>query len=311
MFSILSGTAMGGVKLTDYIQAVKQTILFKSSPENAQFFESPKYKYHDYMVQVTRTGGKLKYCKRGRENVGDINLNAWYFDNFPGRNILFFVHGSYGNMSHRRYVLEECQRQEINCFMYDFRGYGFSTGTSKTDNIRPDADLIYKLLLTLVKKSKNKQGKITLWGESLGGHVASYLSSKYSFHNVILFCTFSRFSDIVALRERKVLEVLSKAIEFLAGDNMESVKFLERNKNPVTVVHSTEDELIPYNCAKKNYICLKLNKSQTVSLVTIKGEHSKPVLSQEQGDIIFSLVDTLIKNVDVKRLIENILEIQD
>jgi len=314
MVPLLSGITMGGIKFTDYAKAVKQTILFKSSPENHQFFEHPTCKYHDYMIQVTNARtNNLIYCRKGFENTREVNLNVWYFDNFPGRNVLLFVHGSYGNISHRRYVIEECQRQQINCLMYDFRGYGHSTGISTTNNIRPDADMIYAFLLELMSKNKNKLGKIALWGESLGGHVAAYLSSKHSFHNVILFCTFSRFSDIIALRERKFFEILSKGVEYFAGDNMESVKFLESgNNNDVTIVHSSQDELIPYKCAVKTYNCLKesARSGRVITLVTIKGAHSKPELSQEQGDMIFSLVDSLMSSVNVERMLENILIIQ-
>ena len=89
--------------------------------------------------------------------------------------ILMF-HGNAGNIGHRLPIAKVLQ-EHIGCnvFMLEYRGYGLSTGTPNEDGLMIDAQTGLDYIR---QHEETKGGKITVYGQSLGGAVAIQLVAK-------------------------------------------------------------------------------------------------------------------------------------
>ena len=108
-------------------------------------------------------------------------------------------HGNAGNIGHRvpiAKVLEE----NIGCyvFMLEYRGYGLSTGNPDEEGIKIDA----QTALDYIRNQKETQdGKIIVFGQSLGGAVAVQLVANNQdasdIVGLILENTFTSIRDMI------------------------------------------------------------------------------------------------------------------
>jgi len=209
-------------------------------------------------------------------------INVWYFDKFKGQHrrghqpatILYF-HGNSGNISHRRYVVDICKRFGMNLLLVDYCGYGDSDGTVNPHHLYRDGALAYDFLA-----SQESHHDIIVWGESLGGTVATYVATNYPCKLLILLASFSSLTDV--LIESGYPSAACMVINFMAKilfHPMESKNYIIKIKCPVAIMHSTDDTLIPYQCGKILYNSIKHTKKV---FITIKGDHAQPKISNQK-----------------------------
>lgn len=86
-----------------------------------------------------------------------------------GSNAMYYeqmVHSSHS--FHLKYFLEK----GLNVFVWNYRGYGLSTGSPSPSNLKKDVDSVFDYLRTEIKLN----GKIGVYGRSLGGIPSSHLA---------------------------------------------------------------------------------------------------------------------------------------
>jgi len=207
-------------------------------------------------------------------------VNGWYFNNFPGRDTVNYCHGNSGNLNHRSYIINLCQKLKLNLFVFDYRGFGQSSGKPSKRNLRKDGEAVYKYL---TKERGIKPKKLIIWGESLGGIAATWTASNYPCKALILLCTFSGLDDAITYYfEPGVKQSLAYGYSNMAAmryDIMPNRKYIRQVKCPTVILHSQTDDIIPYECAKILYKNISHDKKL---LITIKGGHSSPVIKKEQ-----------------------------
>lgn len=210
----------------------------------------------------------------------DGHLSAWHFNNFPDRKTVLFCHGNGGNISHREYIVEICKRQQLNLLLFDYRGFGKSPGIPSQRHVCEDGERAYAYLRQTVSPNK-----IIIWGESLGGAVATKIASRNQCALLILMSTFSSLDD--ALRDRK-FSPITLAMSFLLpwfANNLPSSETIKKVKAPIVIMHSPEDEIIPYNNAIKLY---KAIPHRCKIFISISGKHCTPEITEEQFHRMFS-----------------------
>ena len=77
------------------------------------------------------------------------------------------------HMSHT-YYLKFFLDKGFNVFTWNYRGYGRSTGTPSPNKLQEDIQTIYNFL----RNDLGLKGKIGVYGRSLGGIPATYISPK-------------------------------------------------------------------------------------------------------------------------------------
>lgn len=233
-------------------------------------------------------------------------IHGWYFNNFPHNDVVSYAHGNSGNISNRAYIIDICHKLKLNLFIFDYRGFGKSTGKPCKHNLRKDGELAYEYL---TKQCHIKPQKIIIWGESLGGIPAVWTASKYPCKALILLCTFSGLDDAITYYfEPGVKQSLAYGYSNMASmryDIMPNRKYIRNVKCPVVILHSQSDDIIPYECAK---ILYKNISYQHKKLITIKGGHSSPIIRKDQLRELFEFcdipyeepedVDDMLKNLE-------------
>lgn len=205
-------------------------------------------------------------------NTGHASINSWYFERNPKAPCILFFHGNNGNMSWRKYMTDATRCLGVNMLMIDYRGFGRSRGKATQRGVCQDGLCAYDYLSKAYKPED-----IIIWGESLGGSIATWVASNRPCRCLVLFSTFSSLDDIVMASSKNPIAMKAMAflIKYLTNE-MPTKIWIESVEAPVVVIHSDEDTLIPYSVSEKLYSHIKHDKK---SMVTIKGDHSTPDLT--------------------------------
>jgi esterase/lipase len=198
--------------------------------------------------------------------IQDELIHGMYIEvdsNYP---TILFYHGNAGNISHRSYMVHLCQLYKLNLIMFDYRGYGRSTGYSNLARLYQDADITASYCELNYKN-------LIVWGESLGGGIAAYVASKYKYSKLVLSSTFSSLDDIISIDNNTLVNRSLSTMMRLLIDTIPSKDRIKNIKIPTAIIHSIEDELIPFECSKS---LLYNSPSEDVIHIEVLGIHSKP-----------------------------------
>jgi pimeloyl-ACP methyl ester carboxylesterase len=221
--------------------------------------ETPKYiglKFED--IQLTT-----------KDNV---NLSAWFVpakdSDSIGKGVILFCHGNGGNIGNRVSYLPIFKDLGLATFLFDYRGYGKSEGQPSEEGSYKDVEAAWQYL---TQERKIPPQKIIIYGESLGGAIASYIAQTTAQQNpqnlaagLILASTFTSISD----RAAELYPFLP--IRLLSKFSYNSIERLPNIKIPVLIIHSTEDEIIPFHHGEKNFQVANAPKK----LVKLRGDHN-------------------------------------
>ncbi len=216
-----------------------------------------------------------------------VRLHGWYIPRHGSKQALLFFHGNAGNISHRGASVEIFHRLGLNVFIFDYRGYGKSQGKPDEKGLYKDARAAWRYLS---KERGFGQEEIILFGRSLGGAVAAELAAEIQPGGLILESTFSSAKDVA----NAVFPVLSRLI-FLRYD-FDTATHVRRVACPVLVLHSPDDEIIPFRLGEKVFQAAKEPKS----FVKMRGDHNSGILmSQPDYERALGVFVSLVNRVKI------------
>jgi fermentation-respiration switch protein FrsA (DUF1100 family) len=199
--------------------------------------------------QLEATGAELG---RPFENVffkssDGVELNGWFYPaaaSAPHEQWVFLnCHGNGGNISHRLGLYQALLDLGANVFSFDYRGYGASQGKPTEEGTYLDAQAAYQWL-----RKKGFAGKnIIVYGESLGGGIASELCTREETGGLILQSTFT------SLRELGAELYPWLPVRLVGKIRYDTRSKLPRLKIPVLVMHSRDDGLIGFRHSQENF----------------------------------------------------------
>jgi len=166
-----------------------------------------------------------------------IRLDAWYVPAREARGTVLFFHGNAGNISHRLDSLRVFNQLGLSTLIFDYRGYGRSEGKVSEQGIYRDAEAAWR---HLTGERGIPAAEIVLFGRSLGAAVAASVASRHRPGALIIESGFVSVPDMAAELYPWLPARWLARIGFPTGD------FLEAVSSPVLVVHSRDDEVIPF-----------------------------------------------------------------
>jgi hypothetical protein len=166
-----------------------------------------------------------------------VRLTGWYLP-APGAAVtVLFCHGNGGNIG---YLLETAKlytRLGHNLFLFDYRGYGESEGSPDEEGLYRDAEAAWQYL---VRSRGVPPASMVVHGRSLGGAVAAWLARRHVPDALILESSFTSLGDVAA----SAYPLLP--VRWMLRHEFPTREHLREVRSPVLVVHSPEDEIVPF-----------------------------------------------------------------
>jgi fermentation-respiration switch protein FrsA (DUF1100 family) len=166
-----------------------------------------------------------------------VLLRGWYIPSDAPRGVVLFFHGNAGNISHRLDSIEVFHGLGLDTLIFDYRGYGESEGRASEAGLKRDARAAWRYL---TEEKAIAPDRIVLFGRSLGAAVAAGLAAETRPAGVILESGFVSVPDLGARLYPWLPVRLLSRLKFATADYLESVE------SPVLVIHSRDDEIIPF-----------------------------------------------------------------
>jgi fermentation-respiration switch protein FrsA (DUF1100 family) len=221
-------------------------------------------------------------------------LHAWYFPVPQSRGTVLISHGNGGNLTWRVPLFEMFIRNRVSVFAYDYQGYGLSEGSPTVDNICDDGVAAYDYL---VEKKKIAPSKLILYGESLGGAVASYTAARKPTGGLILQSTFSSLPHVAG---QKFIHLKLYPRFLFPSNTLDNVAVLKNFHPPLMIVHGMKDRIIPESEAE----LLFQGACEPKKIVRIEGASHNDLLStfapQLEGAIAEFADSTLSEHTSAK-----------
>jgi fermentation-respiration switch protein FrsA (DUF1100 family) len=178
-------------------------------------------------------------------NFEDINfktedgklLNGWFVPAKDAKITILYCHGNAGNIYHRLNKVEFFHEMGVNFFIFDYRGYGKSTGSPTEKGLYKDAQAAYDYLAS---RSDAGKTRIVVYGKSLGGPVAADLCLHRKAAALILEGSFAS----VTMRAQQLYPFLPMAL--FITQKFDTVAKVKNLHIPKLIAHGCQDEVISY-----------------------------------------------------------------
>ena len=167
---------------------------------------------------------------------GEI-LHGWFVPAAAAAGTVLFFHGNAGNISHRMDYLLMLHRLGYNTLIFDYRGYGQSSGSPSESGTYLDAQAAWRYL---IETKETPPTHVVLFGESLGGAVAAWLAAREKPALLVLASVFTSIPDMAA----KIYPFLP--VRLLSRFEYNTIDYLRTVTCPVFVAHSPQDDIVPF-----------------------------------------------------------------
>jgi uncharacterized protein len=226
------------------------------------------------------------------ETEDGVKLNGWYVSSEKPVAAMLFCHGNGGNISYRTESLRQFNTLNLNVFLFDYRGYGKSKGWLTEDGTYRDAAAAYRWL-----KKKNPDLPIILFGRSLGANIAADLATKVDAAALIYESGFNSVQDMGS----ELFPFLP--VRWITKYQYNGLEKIKHVKAPILVVHSQDDEVIPYHHGKK----LFETAPEPKRFLEITGGHNDGFILSEEIYLrgIRDFLDEMIVNEKIPTRLNN------
>jgi fermentation-respiration switch protein FrsA (DUF1100 family) len=198
-----------------------------------------------------------------------VRLHAWFFAadkaSPRARFAVLYCHGNGGNLTSRPGYYRAILETGVNLFTFGYRGYGRSEGEPSEPGTYTDAQAAYQWLRSRGFAPEH----ILVWGESLGGGIASHIAATERVGGLALQSTFTNIPDIGAELFPWLPVKLISRIKYDTLSRLPSITC------PVVVMHSRADRTIRFSHGERNFAAAREPKA----FVELEGDHNDPLLA--------------------------------
>ncbi|HGG59241.1 MAG TPA: alpha/beta hydrolase [Gammaproteobacteria bacterium] len=207
------------------------------------------------------------------------NLHGWLLPGKPPvKGSIVFLHGNAQNISYHIASVRWLPAKHYNVALYDYRGFGLSTGHSTLANAMTDLNVVLKTIDTLLPQNERRYA---IFGQSLGASLAiGALAERpppFPIRALIIDSAFSGFRRIARekMSEMILTRPLSRALQYLFPASPNLLDDIGKIRGiPLLVIHGKDDQIVPSSHAQRLYA---------------RANEPKPLILQEGAKHIQSL----------------------
>ncbi|MBL8824432.1 MAG: alpha/beta hydrolase [Planctomycetia bacterium] len=194
-----------------------------------------------------------------KSSTGD-EIHAWWCEQANAKFTILFSHGNAGNLSNHAWIIPELRKAfPCNVLIYDYPGFGYSTGKPGEAACYASAEAAYTWLL---QEKKVPATQLILMGQSLGCAMACELASHHDHQALVLLSPFTTIRDL----GQELMPIFP--VRWLMGHRYDNRSKLEKLNKPLLIGHGTADEVIPFHHGQKLF---DASASKSKKFHTIKG----------------------------------------
>jgi len=209
------------------------------------YFMQPTLLYYPVReVSYTPAELGLAFDQVTFKSADGVKLSGWYIPGKSSDFTVLFCHGNGGNMMHCLDIINFLHNFGLNCFIFDYRGYGGSEGKASKEGTYLDAKAAYKWL---TEEKKISADNIIVSGWSLGASIAAHLAEKVKVGGLVVESAFTSYIEM----GRKYYPYLP--VRWFARFNYSTIDYIKDVHCPVMIIHSRDDEIIPFEFGLQLY----------------------------------------------------------
>jgi len=232
----------------------------------ALFFAQHRLVYlPDATLYATPAALGLDFQERWIATADGVRLHAWWIPGPREAPAVLFLHGNAGNISHRLDTIRLLAELGVGVLIVDYRGYGRSGGTPDEQGSYEDARAA---LAHLSRELGVPAERVVVFGRSLGGGIASWLAAHHDCAGLVLESTWTSLPDLAAT----IYPLFP--VRLLARIRYDSLSRVAVARCPVLVVHSRDDEIVPFSHGERLFAAAREPKR----LLAISGSHNEGFL---------------------------------
>ena len=256
--------------LTKYLfYRINLALLFRGTKKNIKFnkYEIEQF-FHKYNKQNIIVNN---FTLRSEAEY----LDCLYLQNKNSNYITIYFHGNKGNI-YDIYYGNNIKNilTYSNVFLFDYRGYGNSTGYSDENSIIIDSCIVYYFIMYIIGYNHKN---IIFYGDSLGSFISGNLIDYLNNNKLPIPRGLIMQSPFYSLYE--ISKRLYPYIYYFIQINLDNSKLLKKIKDllPIIILHSNQDEFIDIKHSKMLYYenCdSDSNDSSNIHMNSVSGIHA-------------------------------------
>ena len=170
-----------------------------------------------------------------------VLIHGWYVPAPAAGQVVLFCHGNAGNISDRLESIRIFHELGLSVLIFDYRGYGLSSGRPDEPGTYRDAETAW----TYLTRRGYRPDQIIVFGRSLGAGVAAHLARERRPGALILESAFTSVADLGSYHYWYL------PVRWLTRFRYATVNYVRQVTAPVLVVHSRNDEIVPFQFGQR------------------------------------------------------------
>ena len=204
----------------------------------------------DYRFQF-----KQRHSEHWLYSVGAKINYIKFYPKDSSKGIVLYFHGNRKNVLHYLDRVKLFTDAGYELWMPDYPRFGKSTGTLNEETLYSLAEGLYRQAL-----AQQPAERLVIYGRSIGSGVAAYLAARRSCKAVVLETPYYSMASL----GRRYFPIYPAVV--LQKFSLPVHEYLETVQAPITVLHGTDDGVVPFNQSRK----LK-SAHPKINLVRIEG----------------------------------------
>lgn len=244
-------------------------------PEALLFYPSPT-------LESTPAALGLEFERVEITTSDDETLVGWYLPASAGPlaeqpGVIVYCHGNAGNIGGRVHLLPSLRSLGLDVLIFDYRGYGESSGRPTVAGTRLDIEAAWNYA---IEQRGFGPAQIVLWGRSLGGAVAIDQAARTSEAGtppraLVVESSFTSTLDLGAeLYPWLPVRWLGRKLEYPSRERITKVAA------PILIAHSPADDLIPPSHGQALLEAAQTGAAPKTAFVELRGGHNDGHLAQ-------------------------------
>lgn len=204
-------------------------------------------------------------------------INGVHFKVPNSKGVVFYLKGNSRSIKGWGKFARDFVGKGYDFFMFDYRGFGKSSGSRTETTLYNDAQTVYKWLST-----QFPEDRIVVYGRSLGSGIAARIASWNKPQMLILDSPY--FSFLYQIRRYAFWMPLRRLLRY----QMRTDQFIRKITCPVFILHGNKDRLISY---EQSVMLKKLSPERCVLLTIPNGRHNDLPEFAEYHEYLYDILN--------------------